>query len=407
LYYMPLQIRRFLCFLTLTAAVAGGYWSVRLGRADWLAGEASVPATSRSFELAPGNSAYLRHAAEIRDAEGLPATGLRERAVLINPLDSDNWIHLAARAEMEGRVGESEQDLLRAFEVDRQFEPRWALANFYFRQGNPQRSLDWARKTLEFGGGDLTSVFQLCWTVSGNGGEILDKAIPHRAEVLGLYLLFLDGSGRVDEARDVASVLLPLASADQAAMLVAHCGRSLDTGKPEAAVALWNGLIGRGLIAGGRVEPGAGRPSADPGFEREMTGSGFEWSAPRVDGVAVERLGDRRGVRVVFSRNEPEHCAIVGQWIALAPGRTYRFHVEYAAGGMSGAGLKWVIYAPKSKAMLMSAGLVGASRAIEERFESPADEQLARLELRYDREPGTVRPEGSIEFSHLGLEFAR
>jgi tetratricopeptide (TPR) repeat protein len=303
---MSLQIRRFLCLLTLAAAAVGCYWSVRLGRADWLAGQATVSAASESIELAPGNSAYLRHGAEIREAEGLSASGLRERAARINPLDSDNWIRVAIQAEMEGRSGEAEQKLLRAFEVDHQFEPRWALASFYFREGNPELSLDWARKTLEFGGGDLTAVFQLCWTVSGKGGEILDKAIPHRVEVLAQYLLFLDGSGRVDEAGDVAKVLLPLASADQVPVLVAHCSKSLEAGKAEAAMAVWNGLIGRGLIAGERVEPGAGRPSVDTGFQREMTGQGFEWGVQRVDGVAVERRRDRRGVRVVFSRVEPE-----------------------------------------------------------------------------------------------------
>src|SRR5258708_760604 len=337
---MVIHPRRIWCGLILAAAAAGCYWSVRLARADWLAARSTVAATAKSIELAPDNSAYLRHAAEIREAEGLPAAGLRERAARINPLDSHNWIHIATRAEMEGRVAESERDLLRAYDVDRQFEPRWALANFYFRQGDRQRSLDWARRTLEFGGGDLTAVFQLCWTVSGNAGEILDKAVPRRVEVLAQYLTFLDGGGHLDEAGDVASVLLPLASSDQAPTLMAHCVRSLEAGNAHAAMAVWNGLIGRGLIAGERLDPEAGRPSVDAGFQRELTGRGFEWGVQRVGGVAVERLRDRRGVRVVFSRHEPEHCTILGQWIALAPGGTYRFQVDYAAGGMNGAGFK-------------------------------------------------------------------
>ncbi|HYL35411.1 MAG TPA: hypothetical protein VEV17_05825 [Bryobacteraceae bacterium] len=325
----------------------------------------------------------------------------------MNPLDSENWIYLATRSEMEGRSGEAEKELLRAFEVDRQFEPRWALANFYFRTGNSQAALAWARKTLDFGAGNLTSVFQLCWTVSGNAGEILDKAVPHRAEVLAQYLQFLDGTGRVDEAGDVAKLLLPLASPGEVPMLAAHCTRSLEAGQAEAAIAVWNGLIARGLIAQERVEPRAGRPSVDTGFQGEMNGQGFAWGVQPVDGISVQRLADRRGVRVVLSRNEPEHSAILRQWIALASNRIYRYRITYAASGMDGAGLKWVIYSPRSKAVLMSAALRKddrQSRVIEARFESPADGQLAMLELRYDREPGTVRPEGSIVFSGLALQ---
>jgi hypothetical protein len=406
---MSLQIRRFLCLLTLAASALGVYWSVRLGRADWLAGQATVPAASRSIELAPGISVYLRHAAEIRESEGLSASGLRERSAQINPLDSGNWIHLGLRSEMEGRNGDAEREFLQAFEVDRQFEPRWALANFYFRQGNAKRSLEWARKALEFGGGDLTAVFQLCWTVSGNAAEILDIAIPPRVEVLAQYLQFLDGSGRVAEASEVSQALLPLASSDQVPILIAHCSRSLEAGQTEAAMRVWNGLVGRGLIAGERVEPEGGSSSVDTGFQREMTGQGFEWGVQRADGVAVERLPDRHGVRIVFSRNEPEHYTILGQWIALASGKNYRFRVTYAASGMDAAGLKWVIYSPQTKAALMSAVVMketSESHTIAARFMSPTGTQLARLELRYDREPGTVRPEGSIVFSHLTLEPA-
>ncbi len=404
---MYLHWPRFICVLILAGASAGCYWSVRLGRADWLAEQARVSAAIRSTELAAGNSTYLEQAAELREAEGLPAAGLRERAARMNPLDSENWIHLAARSETEGRSREAERDLFHAFDVDRQFEPRWALANFYWRAGNSQAALAWAGKTLEFGAGALTAVFQLCWAVSGNGDEILDKAVPRRVQVLAQYLQFLDGSGRAGEADGVVKTLLPLATSEEVPALSAHSTRSLNIGRTEAAIAAWNGLIGRGLMAAERVEQAAGKPSVDSGFQREMTGQGFAWDVPRVDGISVQRLGDRRGLRVVFSRTQPEHYTVLGQWIALSARRIYHYRIAYAASGIEGTGFKWVIYSPRSGAVLMSAGLPKGglpSRVIEARFESPASEEPARLELRYDREPGTVRPEGSIEFWGLTLE---
>lgn len=407
LYYIRLHFRRFPCLLILAASLAGCYWSVRWGLADWLAGQSTVAAANKSTLLAPSNSSYLRHAAALREAEGLPANGLRELATHVNPLDSEHWMHLAARSELEGRGGDAEREFLRAFHVDRQFEPRWALANFYYRSGNSRASLHWARSALEFGAGDLTSVFQLCWTVNGNAREILDKAIPLRPEVLAQYLQFLDDSGRSDDAPDVAQVLLPLASSEQVPALIAHCARSLNNGRTAAALAVWNGMIGHGLVASELVEPESGKVSVDAEFQQSMTGQGFAWGLLPAEGVAVERLADRHGIRIVFSRNEPEHCAILGQWIALSSSTMYRYRVAYAASGMDGAGLKWVISSPHGEAALMSAELPredsSKGRTLVARFRSRAGVQLARLELRYDRAPGTVRPEGSIEFSDLTL----
>ena len=165
-------------------------------------------AVNKSIEWAPDNSAYLRHAAEVRELQGLPAAGLRERAVGANPLDSSNWISLAARSELDGRSREAEKELLQAYAVDRQFEPRWALASFYFRTGRVQESLAWARRALEFGAGDQTAVFQLCWAVSGNSSNILKKGIPYRADKVAQYMQFLDSTGRIDAADDAAKMLL-------------------------------------------------------------------------------------------------------------------------------------------------------------------------------------------------------
>lgn len=408
---MSLQFRRLLTALTLLVALGCCYWSFRLGRADLLAREANPNGAKKSIALAPGNSKYLQYAAITAEDNGDDGMPLRLRAAQLNPLDSWNWIQLAIEAEAQNRAGEAERYLLRAFEVDRQFQPRWALANFYLRRGDRDRALEWARKTLEFGGGDLNAVFQLCWNTGSNGSEILEKAIPLRPEVLAQYLQHLDETARLDEASQVATRLLPVAGSEQEPALSAHCSRALRMGRVDLGIAAWDGLVGRGLIQGERVEPDVGKSLVNPDFGRELTGIGFDWGIQPVDGVAVERLPNRSGLRVVFSRNEPENCVILGQYAALAPQRKYRFRFRYETAGMSGAGVKWLIYDPATKAVMLSAGAnVGSSgeeHIVESGFLTPPECRLARIELRYEREPGTVRPEGSIRFSHLELAFAQ
>jgi tetratricopeptide (TPR) repeat protein len=393
--------------MTLVVSLGCGYWSIRLGRADLLAREATANAARKSTELAPGNSKYLQYAAITAEDNGGDGMPLRARAAQLNPLDSWNWIQLAAEAEVRSEIAAAERYLLRAFDVDRQFQPRWALANFYLRQGDRDRALGWARKTLDFGAGDLNAVFQLCWNTGSNGDEILGKAIPARPEVLVQYLAYLDATSRPDEAEQVAGILLPVAGTEQEPALAAHCNRALGLGRAKDAIAVWNGLVERGLIEGERVEPGAGRSLVNAGFAREFSGVGFDWAAQAIEGVTVERLTNGSGVRVDFSRNEPQNCVILGQYVTLMPQRKYRFRVHYEAPEMSGAGITWVIYDPRTKVILLSAGPSGLGSAeVEAEFQAPPELSVARLELRYVREPGTVRPEGSIRFSHLELGFA-
>jgi len=355
---------------------------------------------------------YLEHAAEVTEAFGGNGIPLRERAAAANPLDSANWIILSTRAEIENRSGEAERDLLRAYDADRQFETRWSLANFYFRRGDRERALTWSRKTLEFGSGDLSAVFQLLWNVSGNGTEILEKAIPLRSLVLGQYLQYLDGSGRLGEASGAAQKLVPIARPEQQDALTTHCGRCLDAGRVEEAVAAWNGMIARGLLNGDPIKPEAGQPLENANFARKFSGVGFDWAAPKVEDVLVQRQPETSGIRIAFLANAPENCGILSEHIVLSPRRKYRLQYRYETIGMSGAGIRWVITDGATRTVLTTLGPPSAAadsgeHTVEATFETPPACRLATLELRYDREPGTVRPQGSIRFSHLHLEFAQ
>lgn len=407
---MILHLQRFSAALILVATLFCLYWSVRLGWANWLNEKRILQTNIKSVELAPGNSDYIASVAEQLELSGEDGSAYRRRAVTVNPLDSGNWIRLATAAEMRNQFQEAERDLLQAFKVDRQFEPRWALANYYLRRGETARSLDWARKTLEFGGGNLYAVFQLCWNATANGDEILDKVIPRRTEVLVQYLQYLDGIGKLDYASQAVRELLPIADVEQRPAVMNHCGRCLDANRVDDALVAWNGLIDRKLTDADRIDPEAGRSLVNANFSREITGLGFDWRIPRIDGIVVEQLANGSGIRVIFSRNEPENCSILAQYVALIPHRRYRFRFQYEASSMGVAGTRWVVYDATTKSVLLTAALTGQTEGehtMETQFQTLSRTRLARIELRYDREPGTVRPEGSTRFSHLELGFAQ
>ena len=115
-----------------------------------------------------------------------------EKIAALTPYSSAPRIRLGLAAELSGDPSSAERWLLDAARVDHQFEPRWTLANFYFRAANkPDEFWKWMRAALAGSYGDRTPAYELCWRVSDDAREILARAIPDRREVLGSYLAYL------------------------------------------------------------------------------------------------------------------------------------------------------------------------------------------------------------------------
>ena len=177
--------------LSMTAAGFGLYWSARLAAADFLEQRGDTKSLMLAIALAPGNEDYLRRAAEVADEIGTDGSAYYRRALSVDPYAGQDWLRLGFDAERDGRYQQAEQDLLQAARLDRSFEPRWALANFYFRRGDPAKALRWIRQSLLIEEGDLTPAFRLCWEVANDPIRISRDALPNRHSVLEQYQAFL------------------------------------------------------------------------------------------------------------------------------------------------------------------------------------------------------------------------
>src|SRR6185437_12999593 len=103
-----------------------------------------------------------------------------------------------------------------------QFEPRWTLANFYYRRGNEAEFWKWMRRALEVSYGDRTPAFDLCWRVTPDAKEILARAIPDRHDPLAAYLRYLVAKGRGDQSAPAALRLAAFQdSSDRLALMLA------------------------------------------------------------------------------------------------------------------------------------------------------------------------------------------
>ena len=402
------QARRIPLLAALPALVFLIYSCERLAWADHLAHAASPETVARAVELAPGDASYRLKLAEVEAAAGTdPAAALRS-AIALDPSNATAWIRLGVTAEMHGDLHSAEHDLRQAAQVSRQFAPRWALANYYFRRGDAPHFWAWARASLEMSYGDRDPIFQLCWHMSQDGTLIFERAIPPRRDVLDAYVRFLSDTGRLAASQPVAIQLAATATAADQPALVAWCNRQIDAGSAAAAVDVWNQLCARRLLPYTPLDRGRA-PLTDGNFAAVTSvNSGFGWRLPAVPGVTWGTSPNPRYLWLTFSGDQPETCEPLTQFVPVMPGASYKLRFAYQTSQdiPAASGLRWTVYEARGGAALASsAGWLANPdwKTDEMRFTAPPD-GLVRVALGDQRVPGTTRIEGTLELRGLSME---
>jgi hypothetical protein len=376
MYYVS---RTLICVALATAA----WWSIRVARADAAFRQGTPHEIARAIELMPENGEYLAALALQAEYSGQDSTPLLEEITRLNPRASAPRIRLGLAAELRGNAKQAEQWLQEAYSVDRQFETRWALANFYFRQDRRDEFWIWIRSALEMSYGDRVAAFDLCWQASGDSkdgaSEILDRAIPDRREVVASYLAYLLSHHRAVAVAGAAKKLARIHTFEDLPLLYSATDAVLD---PD----LWQAL-------------GNARPNGitHPNFEQPHTGPsvghGFDWIFIETAGVTHQSL---EGHRIRFSGQQPQSCELLRQVMGgLHLGIACTLHWETRTQGIASfTGLVWQI-----------ANRTGEIAASDDwsagKMTFTPDSDHAVLELTYRRPEGQVRTDGYLDIRRV------
>lgn len=414
---------RLAALISLLPLAAAAWFSIHLAAADARFQRRTPESVARAIAIEPRNTDYLALRALQLDYDGADSTPLLERAAHLSPLSSSPRIRLGLAAEIRGDFGSAEKWLLDAARVDRQFEARWTLANFYFRRANEEglsrkstvfgdRSADrfwkWMRQALEVSYGDRRPAFDLCWRMGGapsiEATTILDRAIPERREVLAAYLQYT-----LDEHPDAAGpAALKLARfgepSDRPLLLVA-CDMLIaarhdeandagnDAGNDAAhdaalALRLWSAI---GYAAPVGVFNG--------NFTTAPLNHGFDWRLIESPGVVHTALDQPRPAhRIALDGRQPVSCALLTQIVNLEPHARYTLRWEARTSGLSApAGIEWRIADRRALVPASDAPALGSAAFV-------ATLELAPLTLFYQRPAGQARAEGWIDISRVSIE---
>jgi tetratricopeptide (TPR) repeat protein len=400
--------------LALAASASfGAYWCVLHARANALSLRVDLGAREQSVMLAPTSATAWLRLADLRAENNLPVTECLRRAVAASPQRSEAWIQLGLDAEARNDFDDAERDLLQAAEVDHDYIPRWTLANYYFRRQDRVQFFKWARNTLVWGRGNYAPLFRMCRGISTDEAEILNAAIPSRPEVLSDHLNWL-GSQDLDDAAPVAAALMERFPQEGRLALLVYCDRLIGANRVADAVALWNSLNQRHIVASGTEQVDK---ITDGDFQSAPANAGFDWriAAP----PAIEVTPTLPGLSLNFPGSQPDRAEVVNQFVLVRAETSYRLRFDIEASGVeAGSGLRWVAIDARKNALLQPAiplatlmppdFAAATSGHGEITFAVPSSKTdeptLLRLALIYERPPGSAPMQGWIRLHRVWLE---
>src|SRR5438445_414596 len=105
--------------------------TLRLSCASHFAHQDQVDSLAVAIRATPDDAALL-----IQYAAAADSAAALERAVVLNPAAWQAWLRLGSRAEAGGDFPRAEYCYRRAAAANRQFQPAWMLANYFFRRDN-------------------------------------------------------------------------------------------------------------------------------------------------------------------------------------------------------------------------------------------------------------------------------
>jgi O-antigen ligase len=387
----PILVRS-LAAASVPVLLFSAFYTIKLGWADSLYRRGTLDSLQRAVRVEPGRAEYQLSLAQ---ADSDHSIQYLERAVAVNPSASNASIQLATEWEAAGERVRAERVLLEAARHDRQFAPAWALANFYFRSGQPEKVWPWAAAAVKVYRGNLRPLFELCFLASNNAGPVVDAIVAGQPAAERQLLSYLLEHRLLSDAQSMALRIAKRATSDDRDVLLDEVDLQLASGSATAAWEIWQQLCG------GLVKCDVGPPGLSNGdFRWPVLKRGFDWLLPSVPGVTVAQIRDGASeLSLSFSGKEPEACVLLGHFVPLRAGERYTMSFEYRTTGL-----------PPHTGLYWSAGTDPGYRfdSMENwtaaRWSFRSTGETGRLSLSYRRYPGTTRIDGVVFLRKVRLE---
>jgi hypothetical protein len=317
---------RFARILASVALLGGAYLAIRLAWADHLSRATEAGVRERGARLWPGAQAYLR-LAELRESRGGDPLPELRRAAAFEPENPELQQRLGLRAELAGDLALAESCLLRAARYSRLYQPRYLLAQYYFRRRNPAAFDRWFAEALDIAWGNVGPLLELWSRTHHDPAELARIGTAQRAPVAREFLLYLNEHGERDAAASVARRLARSPAAEDVPVLLPFLDDSLGEGRVEPAREIWNALSSARLIPQPLLD--AAKPRFYAFAPLRSVRHGFDWRLESGEDAALAAVG--KDLRIRVSGKQADFTMLAWQYVPVAPGTSCFFEFETAA----------------------------------------------------------------------------
>jgi hypothetical protein len=397
----------FLRYLLIAGAIAGAYYSSILARASYLFSQDTATSVPAAVQLVPYNSQYVARWASWNVAQQV---ALLKEATRLSPFDYQSLIQLGLNSEMvEGDPKTAESYFLQAVAVNKMFLPKWTLTNYYFRRQNSSEFFRWANETLKISPYSGDPVFTQMWLVSQDPAR-LSAAIPDRPRTLIQYIWFLSNSKQYSAIPPIVQRLVRAVGNDDPRawgrddLIAASLDHVLAGGELQTGLQIWTTLRDGRWIA--QSVPDANQPLTNGDFRLPFYRHGFDWVSAETEGIHIQHFANEPSVDIGLSGDQPEHCELLRQYVAVEPGFLYKLQWQAEAQGIpAGSGVAWHLRATNGDAGIESGDLLNAPQTWE--FVAPPNVNGFFLTLEFNRALGHVRPTGHLTLRSVAMNRQR
>lgn len=392
------------CFIAACFLAVGLYLLLALRPfvASWLAAGLDPKKISQAMKWEPANSEYpdlLGRQLALSGTSVNEAISDYRTAVRLNPYEARYWLDLAGAYQFTGDTTEQAASVLHAVEAD-PTTPHiaWEAANFFLVQGDLEKSLRYFQVVLGNDPEAVGSVLELCWRASGDATQIMDHALPPRADLYLSFLGLLVTRQQVAAAESVWNRLIELKQPFSATPALPYFRLLIAQHEVDAAKTAWQQLA--------KVDPSLEPylPSqrnlvVNGGFEENLLNGGFDWwfqsySHAELNIDTNEFRTGTRSLSVTFDGQSVPGPQLV-QFIPVKPNTSYEFSVESRTQDIDTAsGPRFAITdAYTNQSYVLTDDTLGSTpwRIQEARFQTGSNTKLVMLKIVRDPPQPLIR----------------
>ena len=254
-------------------------------------------------------------------------------AVALNPYAARYWLDLASAYQVANRPSEQRESLERAVEADPTTpHVAWEAANFFLVQGDREKALHHFRVVLANDPEAVDLALQLCWRATEDANQILNEALPKRADLYFSFLRLLIHKQETAAAKNVWNRLVTLNQTFSLPLAFPYFRFLLAQQEVAAAQNAWHQLASLNPSLQPYL-PSRENLIINAGFEENVLNGGFDWSYlpnPHV-ALAIDTSEFHSGTRSLSITFDGQNAADAGifQFIPVKPNTEYEFSAAY------------------------------------------------------------------------------